>query len=75
MANKMKSQSTQTIEVRLLCARQAAVYLNVPIHTLYKLTSQRRIPFLKVTSRLRFDRGLLDQWIKEHTKMPIKINT
>ena len=58
-------------ESRFLNTKQAAAFLNMPIGTVYKLTSHRRIPFSKTINRLKFDRMLLEKWIKGHTKMPI----
>ena len=67
----MEHKNTQTENSRYLNTKQAAAFLNMPINTLYKLKRDRRIPFSKPTNRLKFDRMLLDKWIKEHTKMPI----
>ena len=50
---------------------EAVVYLKIPKDTLYKMVSQGRIPVVKITSSNRFDQVLLDEWIKEKTKMPM----
>ena len=62
---------TQTVTRRLLSIDEAAIYTGVSVYTLYKMVSQRRIPYIKVGSRLKFDLGLLDGWLKQHTVLPI----
>ena len=44
---------------------EASEYLGFAVHTIYSWTSQRRIPFLKVGGRLRFDKKKLDQWLEQ----------
>ncbi len=41
------------------------------VSTLYKMANQRRIPYVKVGSRLRFERQLIDNWLEAHTVMPM----
>ena len=53
------------MEKRLMNIREASAYLGFAVHTIYGWTSQRRIPFVKIGGRLRFDRGKLDKWIEE----------
>ena len=55
----------------MLTREQAAVYLNIPTNTLYKMVSRREIPYVKHNANLYFDKDLLDQWLKEKTTMPI----
>lgn len=59
------------IERRLLNIQEAAQYTGLSKHTLYTMTSERRIPFVKVGRLTRFDRETLDKWIKQQTVMPI----
>jgi excisionase family DNA binding protein len=42
----------------------ASQKLNVSPYTLYKWVSQRRIPFIKLGSRLMFSESALDEWIE-----------
>ncbi len=56
---------------RLISIKEAAAYTGLSVHTLYTMVSQRRIPFVKVGRSLRFDLALLDEWIKQHTVMPM----
>jgi len=65
----MKDQKSLTS--RMLTREQAAVYLNIPTNTLYKMVSRREIPYVKHNANLYFDKDLLDQWLKEKTKMPM----
>ena len=65
----MKDQKSLTS--RLLTGKQAEVYLNIPMNTLYKKVSRREIPYVKHNAKLYFDKDLLDQWLKEKTRMPM----
>jgi len=56
---------------RLITVKEAAVYTGLSPDTLYTMVSQRRIPFVKVGRLTKFDRGLLDTWITQHTVMPL----
>ena len=56
---------------RLLTISEAAQYTGLAVNTLYKMVSQRRIPHVKLGSRVRFDVGLLDGWLKQNTVMPM----
>lgn len=59
------------IERRLLTIPEAAQYTGLSPHTLYTMVSQRRIPYVKVGRLVKFDRTMLDQWIKQQTVMPM----
>lgn len=56
---------------RLLSVQETADYLGVSTQTIYKMSSQRRLPKTKIGGRLRFDLQQLNVWIREHTLMPI----
>ena len=56
---------------RLLSVRETGIYTGLSPHTLYTMVSQRRIPYVKVGRLTKFDVGLLDAWLKQHTVMPI----
>ena len=56
---------------RLMSIQEAAVYTGLAVPTLYKMVSQRRIPYVKVGRLTKFDLGLLDAWIKQNTVMPM----
>jgi len=56
---------------RLLTMKEAVRYLNISQDTLYKMVSQRKIPFVKINRSNRFDLASLEKWIKENTKMPM----
>jgi excisionase family DNA binding protein len=51
--------------------REVATYTGLSIHTLYAMVSQRRIPFVKLGSSVRFDKAKVDDWIKRNTVMPM----
>ena len=56
---------------QLVSIQEVAHFLGVSVHTLYKMVSQRRIPYLKVGSRVKFDPLKLEAWIKQQTVMPM----
>jgi excisionase family DNA binding protein len=56
---------------RLLDIREVSEYTGLSVHTLYTMVSQRRIPYVKVGRLTKFDVGLLDAWLKQHTVMPM----
>ena len=56
---------------QLIDVPTAAKFLGLSVHTLYKMVSQRRIPYIKVGSRVKFDPRKLDEWIKQRTVMPM----
>lgn len=64
--------SVSLIERRLLTVQEAAQYTGLSVHTLYTMTSQKRIPYVKVGRLTKFDRETLDKWIKQQTVMPMR---
>lgn len=50
----------------LITIEEASQYLRLPINSLYKYTSQRKIPFVKFGKRILFDQSLLDHWLDKH---------
>lgn len=59
------------IERRLLTIQEVSNYTGLSVHTLYTMVSKRRIPFVKVGRLTKFDLRLLDDWLKQHTVMPM----
>ena len=64
------TMAPEPLKRRLVDIHQAAEYLNLSVNTMYKFVSQRRIPYIKVGRLLRFDIGLLDDWVMRQTVMP-----
>ena len=56
---------------RIISIQEAADYTGLSVQTLYKMVSQRRIPFVKMGRLTKFDVALLDAWIKQNTVMPM----
>ena len=56
---------------RLMSVKETAAYTGLSHHTIYTRVSQRRIPFMKVGRLVKFDEGLIQAWIKQHTVMPM----
>jgi excisionase family DNA binding protein len=63
--------SSREINGRLLNVQEVSQYTGLSVHTIYNMVSQRRIPYVKVGRLVRFDQRLLDQWLNQHTVMPI----
>lgn len=56
---------------KLMTVDEAAAYLGLSVHTLYSWTSQRKVPFIKLGNRVRFDGKKLDAWLESLTKKPL----
>jgi len=56
---------------KLISIEEAVQYTGLAVTTLYKMVAPRRVPYLKVGSRLKFDVGQLDGWLKQNTVMPM----
>jgi excisionase family DNA binding protein len=59
---------------KYLTVKEVSQYFGIATDTIYKMVSQRQIPFSKVGRLLRFDHTILDIWIKQHTVMPMNFN-
>ena len=62
-------------EDRYLSIDQAAGYLSLSVSYLQKLTSRRRVPYIKVGKRCLYDRVLLDKWVARRQVLPRDWNT
>jgi excisionase family DNA binding protein len=56
---------------RFIDADEVADYLGLAESTVYTMVSQRRIPFVKMGRRTKFDRKELDRWIHSHSFQPL----
>ena len=55
---------------RYLNIFQAAQYTTLSVSYLQKLTSRRRVPYVKVGKRCLYDRTLLDKWMARRAVLP-----
>ncbi len=62
---------SQQITRRLFTIREIAEYTGLSAYTLYNMTSQRRIPFVKVGRLVKFDLKVIDAWIERHSVKPL----
>jgi len=60
----MKSRLPET--ERLMTLEEISDYLQISIHTLYKMAQQDRIPAFKVTNKWRFRKSEIDAWIEKN---------
>ena len=51
---------------RLISAKEAGQYLSLSTETIYRMASQKKLPYLKIGERVLFDVKALDQWISKH---------
>ena len=48
---------------RLITVKEASQYLSLSTETVYRMASQKRLPYLKMGGRVLFDVKALDHWI------------
>ncbi len=51
---------------RLLTPEEVCEYLQIKQSMLYRMTSEGRIPFLKLGGLLRFRRSEIEAWLQRH---------
>jgi len=54
----------------LLTTKQVAQYLKIDKFTVYRLVAQRKLPAYKVGSQWRFNKKLLDKWLRQSLTVP-----
>jgi excisionase family DNA binding protein len=57
---------------RFLDVKEVSKEYRLAVSTLYTMVSQRRIPFVKMGRRTKFDRKELDRWVHNHSVKPIR---
>jgi excisionase family DNA binding protein len=55
----------------LISIEEAASYLGIKKSTLYKYTCSRKVPFIRIGTRVLFSKELLENWIKSHIVEPV----
>lgn len=55
----------------LMRPQEAADYLGVALGTLYNWSSQRKLPVVKIGSRIRFRREALERFALKHERSPV----
>ncbi|MCA9457598.1 MAG: helix-turn-helix domain-containing protein [Nitrospira sp.] len=55
----------------LMTIAELAELIGLSVQTIYNMVGQRRIPHVKVGRLLRFDKRLIDDWLKTNTVMPL----
>ncbi len=61
---------TQSMNQGLLNIREAAKYLGISHHTLYKLLERREVPAAKIGGSWRFNRTALDDFVTSQSLVP-----
>jgi len=57
------------MQENLLTTEQVAEYLKIDKFTLYRLVTQKKIPAFKVGSQWRFERRLLEDWLRKNSNL------
>jgi len=53
----------------LLTLEQVAEYLNVHRYTVYRLLARRQLPGFKVGNQWRFQRRMIDAWLRRNSNI------
>jgi len=67
----MKQNQPIKLQKRLLTIREAAGYLNVSTYFLYKLTADKKIPFLRMGRKILFDLNRINAFISNNSIEPV----
>lgn len=51
--------------MELLTVNDLADYLKISTSKIYKMTSEKEIPHIKIGNTLRFDKKTIDKWLSE----------
>lgn len=54
----------------LLTIKELAGYIKLSVPTVYRLTSTRKIPHIKVGGKLVFEQEKIDSWLDSRAIMP-----
>jgi len=66
----LEIEMTETTGPGLLNIREAARYLGISHHTLYKLLERREVPAAKIGGSWRFNRATLDEFVASQSLVP-----
>ncbi len=58
-------------QYQLIDVNQVSKYTGLSVSVLYKMVSQRRIPYVKTGRLVKFDLEGINEWIKQNTVMPM----
>ena len=56
----------------ILNVREAAEYTRLKAATIYLYVQRRKIPFLKIGSRVLFEQSALEEWVAAHRVEPLE---
>jgi excisionase family DNA binding protein len=57
------------MQENLLTTAQVAEYLKIDKFTVYRLVTQKNIPAFKVGSQWRFEKKMIDEWLRRNSNM------
>lgn len=58
------------MQERLRTAQEIAEYLSIPLSGVYDLSHRKKIPVVKIGTRLRFRQSEIEQWLEKQTTRP-----
>lgn len=53
------------MEKRYLTPQELSTYTGLSVFTIYLWIRQRKIPFIKISRLVRFDKEKIDKWLKK----------
>jgi excisionase family DNA binding protein len=59
------------LQRKFLTVKEVSQYIGIAPDTIYKMISQRRIPFVKFGRLRKFDQGAIEAWIKQQSVTPM----
>jgi len=60
------------MEKQLWTVHDVSEYLDLAPITIYKYVSHRKIPFVKIGSRVRFHKKRIDDWLDGKEQLPLQ---
>jgi excisionase family DNA binding protein len=60
-----------TNQTELLTVAEVAALCRLRVPTIYSYVENRRLPHLKIGSRVLFERAVLDDWLQSHRVEPV----
>lgn len=64
----MRPQAAQVQASSIFTISEAATYLKLPVSTMYRLVERREIPGYKVGRQWRFQRPVIDDWLRRRSE-------
>ena len=70
-ASRAAGLRTGSRPVGMMAVKEVAEYLGISKATVYQYASSRRLPFVKLGTRLLFRVDEIDEWVEAHARRPL----